>query len=66
MTTRSQLVNSAVAFAAACLVMITVHELGHVIGALAQGNAPVMYGFSVQDHSATDRHRSSPPWPDRS
>lgn len=55
MTTRSQLVNSAVAFAAACLVMITVHELGHVIGALAQGNAPVMYGFSVQDHSATDR-----------
>ncbi len=55
--TRSQLVNSAVAFATACLVMITVHELAHVIGGLAQGNAPVMYGFSVEDNSTGDREQ---------
>jgi hypothetical protein len=50
-TTRTELLNSAVAFATACLVMITVHEFGHVVGNMAQGNASVMYGFSVEDHS---------------
>ena len=57
MTTRSQLLNSAVAFAAACMVMITVHEFGHVVGNLAQGNAAVMYGFSVEDNSQIDRQQ---------
>ncbi len=55
MTTRAQLVNSAVAFALACLVMITVHELGHAVVSVAQGNAPVMFGFSVDSRTATDR-----------
>ena len=57
MTTRAQLVNSAVAFALACLVMITVHELGHAVASVAQGNAPVMFGFSVDSRTATDRQQ---------
>ena len=55
MTTRSQLLSSAVAFALACLVVITVHELGHVLGSLAQGRGAVLYGFSVDDDALTDR-----------
>jgi len=57
MTTRAQLLNSAVAFALACLVMITVHELGHTVAGLGQGNAPVMYGFSVEGTGSTDRQQ---------
>jgi hypothetical protein len=57
MMPRSQLVNSIVGFALACLVMVTVHEFGHVLAALAQGNAPVMYGFSVDDRSTTGRQQ---------
>ncbi len=57
MTTRTQLANSAIAFALACLVMITVHELGHAVASLAQGNDPVMFGFSVDSRTATDRQQ---------
>ncbi len=53
-TARLRLVNSAVAFALACLVMITLHELAHVVTGVAQGNAPVLYGFAVDDRSATE------------
>lgn len=41
------LVNSTVAFALALLVMITLHELGHVVAALMQGHHPVLRPFSV-------------------
>jgi hypothetical protein len=57
MTTRAQLINSAVGLALACLVMITVHEFGHAVVSLAQGNAPVMFGFSVDGPTATDRQQ---------
>lgn len=46
------LVNSTVAFALALLLMVTVHELGHAVAALAQGHHPVLRPFSV-DTGAT-------------
>ena len=55
MDTRALLLNSAVAFAVACLVMVTAHEAAHAVAALAQGNHPVVHGFSVEDGSRTDR-----------
>jgi hypothetical protein len=56
-TVRGKLLGSAVAFALACLVMITVHEFGHALAAVLQGNSPVMFGFSVEDRSTTDRQQ---------
>ncbi|GGF98226.1 hypothetical protein GCM10007304_10270 [Rhodococcoides trifolii] len=57
MLLRSRLVNSAVAFALACLVMITLHELAHAAVALLQGNSPTLGAFSVDPHATTDGER---------
>ena len=46
------LANSTIAFALALLVMITVHELGHALAALAQGHDPILRPSSVDTGSA--------------
>jgi hypothetical protein len=51
------LVNSTVAFALALLLMITVHELGHAVAALAQGHHPVLRPFSVDTGAAPGAQR---------
>lgn len=51
---RSRLLCSALAFALALLVAITLHEAAHAVAALVQGRAPVMYGYAVDDDSVTD------------
>ncbi|MPQ97392.1 hypothetical protein GB931_05520 [Modestobacter sp. I12A-02628] len=52
--TRLLLLNSAVAFALACLVMVTLHELAHALAGVLQGGSPVLYGFSVDQGPVTD------------
>jgi Peptidase M50B-like len=51
------LVNSAVAFALALVVMITLHELAHGVAAILQGQTPVIYSGSEQVGAATVRSR---------
>lgn len=46
------LTNSTIAFALALLIMITVHELGHALAALAQGHDPILRPSSVDTGSA--------------
>ena len=45
---RSRVVNSAVAFALAVLVSITLHELSHAVTGLLQGGSPELFPFSVE------------------
>ncbi|MGU3435811.1 hypothetical protein ACNHUS_22675 [Actinomycetes bacterium M1A6_2h] len=54
---RSRLLNSAIGFALACLVMITLHELAHAAVALLQGNSPTLGAFSVDPHATSDGER---------
>ena len=54
MNARPALVNSTVAFALAILLMITWHEFGHFVAALALGLSPVMHPFSVDPGAGTD------------
>jgi len=54
MNLRGRLVTSVTAFALACLVMITLHELAHAVAGALQGNSPVMFGFSVDQQSQTN------------
>jgi hypothetical protein len=57
MLMRSRLVNSAVGFALACLVMITLHEFAHAAVALLQGNSPTVRAFSVDTGADSDGER---------
>lgn len=49
MPRRLPLINSAIAFALALLVMITLHELGHGVMALGFGFRPVIHASTETD-----------------
>ena len=49
----TRLITSAVAFALACLVMVTLHEAAHAVAGLLQGGRPTMYAYAV-DNSGLD------------
>lgn len=51
-TVHSRLAVSAVAFALACLVVVTVHELAHGVAGVLLGGTPTVYGFSVDQTPA--------------
>jgi hypothetical protein len=48
------LINSAVAFTLALLIVTTIHEFGHAVAALALGAEPVVHPFSVDVGVSTD------------
>lgn len=53
----SRLVNSAVAFALAVLVAITLHELAHAVVGVLQGRSPELFAFSVDQGPGTEAQR---------
>lgn len=48
------LITSAVAFALACLVMVTLHEAAHAVAGLLQGGSPTMYAYAVDTTGLDD------------
>ena len=50
----TRLITSAVAFALACLVMVTLHEAAHAVAGLLQGGSPTMYAYAVDNTGLDD------------
>lgn len=57
MRLQSRLVNSAVAFALAVLVAITLHELAHAVAGALQGRTPELFAFSVEHGPGSEDQR---------